>query len=468
MKSSRPIAAEILTTGDELLRGDVVNTNATWLATRLKQLGVELNRVVTVGDALEGLTDAVLEALPRCELLVVSGGLGPTDDDRTTLAVARAVGAEPLELHAAALEAMRERFARGGYQLTPNNDKQAYLPRGATLLPNAYGTAPGFLLRAEGAPRRCPDGGLEPCAAATNNHCRVICLPGVPSELKGIFEDEVVPRLRAELALSPALHLSLNVFGLGESQIDHRLGDLLQSCGGAGSCTVTVHYRTCFPENRVLLVVRPGEGGHAEAAALLGRLEAQARARLGRHVFGVDEQSFADAVVAALREAAATVALAESCTGGQAGNLITSAAGSSDVFGLGVVSYSNQFKQRVLGVPEDVLARHGAVSRECVLAMANGVRALAGSTYGVAVSGIAGPGGATADKPVGTVHFALCGPQGVRHLHRVFPFDRLRVKRIAAYTALSLVLHEAKGLLPSTDDPLEGRWAPREQGQEKS
>ncbi len=454
------LTAEILTTGDELLRGDVINTNAAWLATRLKQVGLELTRVVTVGDELEGLVRALEESLPRCDLLLVSGGLGPTSDDRTTEAVARAAGAAPLELDAAALEAMRERFARGGYVLTPNNEKQAWLPRGAEVLRNPRGTAPGFLLRVS------REGGRV---------CRVACLPGVPLELKGIFEEELLPRLRAELSLAPALLRSLNVFGLGESQLDHRLADLLAAvpAGSRGAaqvgrsgvaaatndCQVTLHYRTSFPENRVIVVVRPGAGGVEEATALLARLEAEARARLGRHVFSVDETTFSEAVVGALRAAGATVALAESCTGGLAGDLITQASGSSEVFELSAVTYSNACKQKLLGVPEAVLASAGAVSRECVEAMARGVRALAGATYGVAISGIAGPGGGSEEKPVGTVHFALASASGVRHLHRVFPFERQRVKQISAYTALAMVLHELRGEWPASGDPLEGRWA---------
>jgi nicotinamide-nucleotide amidase len=389
--------------------------------------------------------------------LLVRGGLGPPADDRTAEAVARSAGV-PLELRPEALEVIRERFARGNYPLTPNNEKQAWLPRGATLLPNARGTAPGFLLRVR-------DGrGVD---------CRVVCLPGGPAELEGIFDEELAPRLRDELSLRPALVRSFNVFGLGESQMDHRLSDLLQACGPTGSVVTSVHYRTSFPENRVVLVVRPGAGGEGEARAVLARLEQAVRDRLGRHVFGVDEESFAGSVVACLREAGASLALAESCTGGQAGDLLTSAPGSSEVFGLGVVSYGNQFKQQVLGVPAEVLARHGAVSRECVEAMAKGVRALAGATFGAAVSGVAGPGGGSPEKPVGTVHFAVAGPEGrVRHLHRLFPFDRPRVKRLAAYTVLALVREECRKEGSTRLDPLEGRWAPRAtagaSGEEKS
>jgi nicotinamide-nucleotide amidase len=434
------IAAEILTTGDELLRGDVVNTNAAWLAARLRETGVALARVVTVGDDLLRLAAAMREAVERCALLLVSGGLGPTDDDRTTEAVARATGLE-LELHSEALQSIRERFARFGAPMTRNNEKQAWIPRGAQLLPNPVGTAPGYLARA--------------------GRCHLVCMPGVPFELKTMFDTQVVPWIVRELGVTPALVRSLNVFGLGESQMDHRLQGLQDAAGARGaSCGVTVHYRTSFPENRVILVVRPGTKGREEAEGVLEQLEREARARLGHHVFGVDGETFSAAVVDALREARATLALAESCTGGLAGDLVTRAPGSSEVFGLGAIVYSNTFKARLLGVSETVLASQGAVSRECVVAMAEGVRALSGATYGAGISGIAGPGGGTADKPVGTVHFALASARGTRHLHRVFPFDRERVKLISAYTVLALVLHEAKERGPLAEDPLQGRYAP--------
>jgi nicotinamide-nucleotide amidase len=436
-----PLSAEILTTGDELLRGDVVDTNATWLATRIAELGIRLGRIVSVGDELGVVESALRESCARCDLLLVSGGLGPTDDDRTTEAVARAAGVE-LELQPQALEALRARFARAGYPLTPNNEKQARIPRGAVLLPNDRGTAPGFLLRV--------------------GRAWVACMPGVPLELKAMFDAELRPRLLAELGaqIQPALVRSLNCFGLGESQIDHRLQDLLPSALGEAAVAgeATVHYRASFPEVRVIFVARG-----ARAAELCARLETAARERLGSHVYGVDGTTFSEAVVAALRSARATLALAESCTGGLAGDLVTQAAGSSDVFQLGVITYSNEFKRRMVGVPEEVLARHGAVSRECALAMARGVRALAGSSYGVAISGIAGPGGGSDDKPVGTVHFALASERGVRHLHRVLPFERQRIKVLSAYIALALVLHDVQRS-SAANDPLEGRWSPEVRG----
>lgn len=417
------ITAEILTVGDELLRGDVVDENSAWLATRLGQLGLEVRRSVSVGDDMEPLVRQLQRCAARCDLLVITGGLGPTDDDRTTEAVGRLTGAA-LQLREDVLEAMRERFKRAGFTLTKNNEKQAWIPAGATLLENRWGTAPGYLVRHE--------------------RCRVACMPGVPLELKKIFDRVLAPLLEQELSCRPAVIRSLNTFGIGESQLDHRLGEVLQQVDH-GACEVTVHYRTSFPCNHLILVARPDESADADAAtAALDRLEAAARGAVGKYIYGVDDTSFSDAVVAALEEAGATVALAESCTGGLVGDLITSASGSSAVFELGCVTYSNEVKHKMLGVPMEIFEEHGAVSQPCVEAMAAGVRRLAGADYGVAVSGIAGPTGGTPDKPVGTVHFAVASAAGVTHLHRVFPFDRRRVKVVSAHTALALVMRELK------------------------
>ena len=250
------ITAEILTVGDELLRGDVVDENSAWLATRLGQLGLAVGRSVSVGDALEPLVRQLKRACERCDVLLVSGGLGPTDDDRTTEAVAAAGGLE-LELRQDVLDAMRERFRRAGYTLTANNEKQARIPAGATLLQNDWGTAPGYVARVES--------------------CRVVCLPGVPLELSAIFDAHVAPLLLRELSCRPAQVRSLNTFGIGESQIDHRLGDL-QGELDCGACEVSVHYRTSFPCNHLILVARPVDGApEGEAAAVLDRAEAAAR-----------------------------------------------------------------------------------------------------------------------------------------------------------------------------------------------
>jgi nicotinamide-nucleotide amidase len=440
------LIVEILAVGDELLRGELVDTNGPWLAEELGRLGLQVRGHVTVGDDPAPLTTAIREAAQRADLVLVTGGLGPTDDDRTAAAVASATGRE-LQLDRDVLEQLKERFARAGYPFSPNNEKQARFPRTSTILKNDRGTAPGFVVKTSG-------GAL------------IACMPGVPSEMKQIFSEQLIPLLRTSLEQigQPALIRVVKTFGIGESQIDHRLQGLLEfveeTTGARSRGSVTIHYRTSFPENSVILVVRPKDDQEPEqqrAEALLGALVEEVKRRLGRSVYGVDGTTFSDAVVRALRDEGATVALAESCTGGLAGDLITRASGSSEVFELSVVTYSNRCKHEILGVPTEILETKGAVSAQCVEAMALGVRRLARSTYGVAISGIAGPTGGSPEKPVGTVHFALASPEGVRHLQRCFPFDRQRVKLVSAYVALALVLRQITR--DEDPDPFEGRWA---------
>ena len=421
--------AEILTIGDELLRGDVTDTNASWLATRLWRLGLPVVRTSSVGDEAEGLTAALASTMERAQVLILSGGLGPTDDDRTAACVAAAAGVA-LQTRDEALQELRRRFDRIGIALTPNNAKQANLPAGALLVPNDQGTAPGFALDARG--------------------CLTVALPGVPREMKAMFDGHVAPELERRFGARPALSRTLSCFGIGESHIDHRLSGALGRVD-PGSTKISIHYRTSFPINRVNLVVQPGEETtRQEAEEVLARFEAEVRPPIAPHVFGTDGQSFADAVVQALTEEDATVALAESCTGGLTGDLITSAAGSSAVFQMGIVAYHNDVKARELGVPEALLEQHGAVSQPVVQAMASGVRERAGATFGGGIAGIAGPGGGTAEKPVGTVHFALAHDGGVEHLQRRFPFGRDRVKSISAHVALAMVLRQLGRLeLPS-------------------
>jgi nicotinamide-nucleotide amidase len=425
LTTSKAITAQILTIGDELLRGDLVDTNAAWLAARLGQEGLEVVRIVSVGDGREAIMEAVRDASASAGTVVTSGGLGPTADDRTTDAVARVVG-KPLIRNEAALTALQERFAAIGRQPTPNNEKQAFFPEDAVPLPNRWGTAPGFRLAIDGA--------------------MVYCLPGVPRELKGIFDESIAPHLRERVGCRPAVIRTLKIFGLGESEIDHRLSGLLQAVDVRG-CQPSLHYRTCFPENHAILVVRPGatRGDEGRAVEVLDALEQGVCSRLGPHVFARDQETFSTAVVGALKSADATVALAESCSGGSASDLLTAAPGASEVFHLGLVAYADSIKEKLLGVPANLLREHGAVSSACVAQMANSVRALAGATYGLAISGIAGPGGGTEQKQVGTVYFALADSGGVQQLMRQFPFERDRVKTISAYVALWLVYRRLAG-----------------------
>jgi nicotinamide-nucleotide amidase len=432
---------EILTVGDELLRGEVIDTNSAWLGERIGELGLCVARATSVGDGREALVSQVRECASRSDALIVSGGLGPTDDDRTTAAVAEVAGVS-LEKDEAELEGIRARLASVGLTFTENNAKQAHFPCGATVLPNPWGTAPGFTLAI--------------------GRCRVICLPGPPRELHAIFHASVAPMLSRELGGRPAVTRRFKAFGLAEAQVDQRLAGL-SSAVEAGDCSLTVHYRATFPEIHVLVVIAPrGEGASAERLeAVAAEVETEVRARLGHSVFAKGDETFSDALVRELRRGRATLALAESCTGGMAGELITRAPGSSEVFLLSAVTYSNEAKERVLGVPAELLAEHGAVSQACVEAMAKGARSLVGATYGVAISGIAGPGGGTDDKPVGTVHFALDGPRGTRHLHRVFGYDRHRVRVVSAHVAHWLVYRDLTIGASASAEPLGGRWAPK-------
>jgi nicotinamide-nucleotide amidase len=403
-----PLEIEILSTGDELLTGQVVDTNSPWLMDRLWDLGILVRRKTLVGDDRDDLLAALREATSRADVVVMSGGLGPTEDDLTAEMVARAMGV-PLERDDASLEAIRARFARLGRTMTPNNEKQALFPRGATVLPNAHGTAPGF--------------------AAPVGRGEVVCLPGVPVEFRALCEEFVLPRLAARATEVPAAGI-VKLFGVPESQAAMRMQHVVEAHAPEG---VRFGWRAHWPEIHVKWRAA-GPGAEARVEAI--RLEL-------RRIFGDQlwteepKQELPALVVARLVARGERIALAESCTGGLLASLVTAVSGASAVFDLGVVAYANGMKAAVLGVPEALLAAHGAVSEPVARALAEGARARAGATWGVGITGIAGPSGGTPEKPVGTVHLAIAGPDGTRALARRYPGDRDRVRRNAAYDALN-------------------------------
>ena len=398
---------EILSTGDELLTGQIVDTNSAWLMDRLWDLGIGVRRKTLVGDDRQDLLAVLSETTARAEVVVMSGGLGPTEDDLTAECVAAAMGV-PLELHQPTLEAIRERFQRLGRTMTPNNEKQARIPRGATVLPNRFGTAPGF---------RAPLGRGE-----------VICLPGVPVEFKGLCEEVVLPRLAARVGEPPAARL-VKLFGIPESHADDRMRPVMDD---PENRDVRFGYRAHWPEIHVKWAV-PGAGAAARADRILARV----RGLFGDSIFGEGREELAELVVARLRARGQRLAVAESCTGGMLAQMITSVPGASAVFDLGVVAYANAAKSALLGVPEAVLASQGAVSEAVARLLAEGARARAGADWGVGITGIAGPDGGTPEKPVGTVHLALAGPAGTDHWARKYFGDRDRVRRTGAYDALN-------------------------------
>jgi nicotinamide-nucleotide amidase len=400
---------ELLATGDELLTGQVVDTNSAWLMDRLWDLGVMARRKTLVADDRDDLLSALRETTGRSDLVVMSGGLGPTEDDLTAEVVAAAMGV-PLAVHEPSLEAIRERFRRLGREMTPNNAKQARFPVGATVVPNRFGTAPGFSVRL--------------------GRGELVALPGVPVEYRGLSEEWVLPRIASRLGSVPAFRL-VKLFAVPESHADQAMRPIMDD---PDNRDVRFGYRAHWPEIHVKWAV-PGPDAEARADRILARV----RAIFGPSIFAEGKDELPRLVVERLARRGERVALAESCTGGMVAEMITSVSGSSGVFDLGVVAYANEAKQGVVGVPAPLLEAHGAVSEPVARALAEGVRRLGRATWGIGITGVAGPTGGTEEKPVGTVWLALAGPAGTEAVHRVFRGDRDRVRRTAAYEALDML-----------------------------
>jgi nicotinamide-nucleotide amidase len=416
-----PDSAAILAIGDEVLSGEIINTNSGYLANHLSELGLHVVEHAVVADQPDGIQAALSALSKKAAVLVVTGGLGPTDDDRTVDVVCSMLGVDN-EPHAASLEAMKKRFSAHGFELTPNNLRQVRIPRGAEALPNGAGIAPGFRMRLGGA--------------------ESFFLPGIPREMERIFADHVAPGLRtllAERGVPAAAVRTWHLYGMGESHIDHRLAGLLQ-----GMPAATLHFRTDAPENHVKVVVRGSSA--AENREKLEQIDRELRKRIGAGIYGVDGDTFPLVVGRTLRENQATLALAESCTGGMAGELITKEPGASDFFLGGVMAYANDVKVKVLGVRPETLADQGAVSEPCAKEMAEGARRITGATLAVAITGIAGssrdgtnvPVQSEGGKPVGTVCFALAGPKSTKTVSKLLSGGRDRIRRAAAYFALDM------------------------------
>jgi nicotinamide-nucleotide amidase len=419
--------AWVLTIGDELLRGEVVDSNKSYLCERLLRLDLETARQVTVGDDAVEIETQLRMGASAARVILVSGGLGPTRDDITTEVVARTFGRRMIR-DPEALEGIRKFFQSLGREMAENNAKQADFPEGAKVLPNPLGTAPGFMLDAEG--------------------CLIFCMPGVPRELYRMMDREVLPRLEARLASGQVLRTSLlRTFGLGESSLDRDLSDLARDDPG-----VSLGFRTQFPDNLVRVVARGADAAGAEAR--LHELVEAIRRRLGALVIGEGEERIESVVGRLLRQGGYTIATAESCTGGLIASLLTDVPGSSAYLLEGVVVYSNAAKVRQLGVCPDDLETHGAVSEPVVRQMAQGIRGRTGADFGLATTGIAGPDGGTDEKPVGTLHLALATADGIEAQRYQLMRDRARNKLLAAHIALDWVRRRILGLgLPDQTYP---------------
>ncbi|MBI3323015.1 MAG: competence/damage-inducible protein A [Candidatus Omnitrophica bacterium] len=424
--------AEIIAVGTELLLGFVVNTDTVFLGRTLAGLGIGCHRQVTVGDNPRRLEEAIRAALARADLVITCGGLGPTVDDITLETISRATGRR-LALNRAILRRIRRRFARLGIRMPSHNARQALIPEGAVVFPNTIGTAPGFLLplsssRKRGSPR---SRGIPAFAGMTTPKF-LAALPGPPKELIPMATRHLIPRLRRMAGGVVILSRTLHLTGLTESEVDGKVRDLLAL---EGALTLGIYAHAA----QVDLRVTARAAGRARARRAIAGVERRIKKRLGPFIYGADDETLEGAVGALLRRRRQTLAVAESCTGGLLGHRVTEAPGSSDYFRGGVVAYANALKEAPLSVPPALLRRHGAVSGPVAEAMAAGVRRLAGSTMGIAVTGIAGPTGGSREKPVGLVYIALATPKGAASRRCRFAGDRSTVKLRASQAALDLV-----------------------------
>ncbi|WP_373044363.1 CinA family nicotinamide mononucleotide deamidase-related protein [Vulgatibacter sp.] len=414
---------ELITTGDELVSGQIVDTNSPWLMDRLFAAGELVRRKLAIGDEFEDIVSALREAASRADLVIVSGGLGPTLDDMTVDAACKAFGHEPV-VDEAQLARIAAIFTRIDRPLTPNNERQARVPAGAEVLGNDFGTATAFVLHER------------------ERQCELFFLPGVPRELKGLCEKHLFPRLKARAAAAGVhrCYRAVKCYGIPESHMDQAVRPLLER-----HPHVRYGTRTSFPENHVKLLA---EGATPqEAQARCEALEVEVRKALGRAVYGGAEDTFAGATLQALRGRGWRVCFAESLTAGLAASLLADAPGASDVLLGSSVTYATGLKERWLGVPHELIEREGAVSEACARAMAEGALVASGADVAVSLTGYAGPEGGEEGRPAGTVFAAVAGgglPTKV--VERRMPFDRNQVRRGAAYMALELLRRRALGL----------------------
>ena len=418
MSQERTSATEVLSIGDELLYGHITDTNAAWLARRLLALGLPVAHFQTVGDELSEIASAFRLALSRAEVVLATGGLGPTEDDLTVAGLAQALGL-PLECREEVLDQMASRLRRPKEQLTGPDRKQAYLPQGAAALRNDWGTAPGV---------RC----------LTGQERVVFLMPGVPREMEGIFETWIVPWLKEHGPRRLGVAMKhLHTFGVPEAVIGARIRELMRP-----GTNPDVGTRVSGGVVTVRVLAR-GES-REEAEKIMAPVVVRVREALSDCLFGEDGKTLAEATADALLERRLTVAIAESCTAGLATAMLAGVPGISASLLEGAIVYSNEAKVRECGVRPETLAEHGAVSAEAARELAEGIRRRAGADFGLAITGIAGPTGDTPDKPVGLVLFAVAGPAGTEVAERRFPgHDRNVVRERAAHWALDLLRRAA-------------------------
>lgn len=414
--------AGILAVGSELLTPFRSDTNSRFLTARLNELGIEVCFKGIVGDRIDAVAAAFRELAARLDMILLTGGLGPTSDDVTRDAVARALGV-PLDEDPHLLAEIRARFEARGMRMPEVNRRQAMVPRGAEVLPNPNGTAPGLWIERAGR--------------------LIVLLPGPPRELEPMVDAQVVPRLRARFGSRRLLRRVVKMFGRTESQVEEAIQPLWHRWRGERP---TIEVTILATPGQIEVHLSTSSVDDDDGARRLDRAVGELGELFGPDVFATDERRLEDVVGALLTARGARVAVAESCTGGLVTSRLTDVPGSSVYVERGIVAYSNAAKVDLLGVPESVLAAHGAVSEAVAEAMAHGVRTRAAVDWGVGVTGIAGPGGGTPDKPVGTVVVSVVGPEGVRTRRFRFRGEREQVKFQASQAALDLLRRALLGL----------------------
>lgn len=403
--------AELISTGTEILLGYIVNTDAQYLSQQLARLGIEVTLHTAVGDDREMMRRVLQDALQRSDLVFTTGGLGPTSDDITKDVVAEILGL-PMVLDEASLAEMKAHFAAQGKPFPEVLVRQAYFPAGARVLPNPVGTAPGAIVETRGK--------------------AIVILPGPPRELQAMFEGSVLPYLKGLPGRGPVLYTRVyKLTSIPEYNVHETLRDL------AREKNPTLGFLARPGEVHVRVAARAATVQEAEQMAdLVGK---EIYARLGEYVFAVDDEKIEETVGALLQQRGLTLSVAESCTSGLIGARVTNVPGSSAYFVGGVLAYSNEIKERLLGVPRETLDRYGAVSEETAVAMVRGVRALTGANIGLAVTGIAGPGGGTPAKPVGLVYIALATEKYLDCRRFILPGHRGAVREGTVNTALNML-----------------------------
>lgn len=407
--------AEIIAVGSELLTPYRMDTNSLYLTEQLNLLGVDVIFKSIVGDNLRGLVVAAQHGLFRSDIVIFSGGLGPTEDDLTREALAEALGVG-LRRDPEIIRSLEERFSARGWKMAPNNAKQADVLEGATVLPNPNGTAPGQWLSGQ----------------FDGRERIIVLLPGPPHELKSLFEAEVRERLRAKVPTAFLASRTLKVAMLGESLVDARVAPIYKRYTDvdttilAGAGEIELHFKSRAATE---------DAAQGRVDELAGLVEDE----LDDAVFSRNGESLEQIVGYWLQMRNSTLAVAESCTGGLLAERITSVGGSSRYFLGGAVVYSNHLKTELAGVPAEMIERHGAVSREVAAALAEGIRYRCESTLGVGITGVAGPAGGTQEKPVGLVFHAVASDTGTEVVQRNFPGDRKRIRRFASSMALDMV-----------------------------